>query len=174
MAFGGDGATMPMPLTEGLIHQNLGTQQIRLVRDWIPTQVSRTEASKLWIYQYRNSEAKEWNSFYAFPELEFLLPDWRVLDFWLCNHPDSNQVKNLLAVKFLRREREGGEAGEQEIYGKVMLVNNVVKRNLGGRTEVVRECTSEAERVVALQEAFGITLLESERLAIKETPKNLG
>lgn len=48
-----------------------------------------------------------------------------------------------------------------------MLVDGVVKRNLGGRTEIVRVCGTEAERIQALDEFFGITLTEAEKGGIR-------
>ena len=36
VGFGGDGASKPIALAEGPITRNIGTQEIRLVRDWIP------------------------------------------------------------------------------------------------------------------------------------------
>lgn len=157
---------MPMPLIDGLIHQNLGTQQIRLFRDWIPTQVQRTEESKLWIYQYRNSAEKEWNSFYSFPGVEFMALDWGVVNYWMTTHPTSHQRFNVLCIKFLRRLKECGDDDEYEIYGKRMLVNGVVKENLGGKTYVIAECRTEEERVAALKKYFEITLAEEEILGI--------
>lgn len=47
--------------------------------------------------------------------------------------------------------------------GKRMLVNGVVKENLGGRPEVVKVCETEGERVQTLGELFGITLDKEER-----------
>ncbi|KAK2678250.1 Arylamine N-acetyltransferase [Fusarium oxysporum f. sp. vasinfectum] len=135
VAFGGDGATMPMPLIDDLVHENLGTQQIRLKRDWIPHQVHKTEETKLWIYQYRNGQDKEWNSFYSFPGIEFFALDWDVVNWWINTHADSHQLRNVLTIKFLLRpvESEASFEGEMEVYGKRMLVNGVVKENLGGR-----------------------------------------
>ncbi|KAL0929906.1 arylamine n-acetyltransferase 1 [Colletotrichum truncatum] len=167
VAFGGDGATMPMPLVEGLVHENLGTQQIRLVREWLPSQVLRVESSKLWIYQYRNREAADWNSFYAFPEIEFLEPDWGVVNHWMSTHRDSNQVKNLLVVKFLRQKKVEADTDEQTICGKKMMVNNVVKQNLGGKTEIVQICATEESRISALEGFFDIKLMESEKAGIQ-------
>lgn len=166
VAFGGDGPTIPMPMVEGLVHLNLGTQQIRLVRDWLPDQVHRVDSSRQWIYQYRNSETAEWNSFYAFTEVEFLQPDWGVLNHWVCSHPDSNQLVRMLIVSFQRRRKEGGAAHEYEIVGKRMLVDDVIKENLGGKTSVVKQCRSEDERVQEIRERFGITLTQEERAAI--------
>ncbi|KAH7152940.1 hypothetical protein EDB81DRAFT_718566 [Dactylonectria macrodidyma] len=168
VAFGGDGALFPMPLIEGLVHQNLGTQQIRLVRDWIPHQVHKTEETKLWVYQYRNGVDKDWNSFYSFPGIEFYALDWGVVNFWIGAHPDSHQRFNMLVIKFLRRPKETeGKQEEHEIYGKRMLINNVVKENLGGKTRVVAECKSEADRIEALEKCFSIVLEAEEKDGIQ-------
>ncbi|KAJ4169089.1 hypothetical protein NW754_011021 [Fusarium falciforme] len=170
VAFGGDGATAPMPLINGLVHRNLGAQQIRLIRDWIPLQVHRSDESKVWIYQYRNHEDAEWNSFYSFPGIEFMDLDWGVVNWWINTHPSSHQRVNVLVIKFLRRSKEGKDGepdGGYEIYGKRMLVNGVVKENLGGRTRVVEELEGEDERLEALERYFGITLSEEEKEGIR-------
>src|ERR1700753_1694269 len=58
VGFGGDGATKPLPLIEDHITRNIGTQDIRLTRDFLPDQTERTPDRKLWVYQYRNSPEK--------------------------------------------------------------------------------------------------------------------
>ncbi|KAK6062525.1 arylamine n-acetyltransferase 1 [Seiridium cupressi] len=146
VAFGGDGPTAPLPLESGLIHQNLGTQQ------------------------YRNGADREWNSYYAFTEAEFMAADWGVINYWTSTSPDSHQTRTLLVVRFLGRTPEAGERVEEddwEIYGKRMLVNGAIKENLGGKTRVLAECNTEAERVEALKQHFGITLKEEEISSIK-------
>ncbi|KAI0389026.1 cysteine proteinase [Xylariaceae sp. FL0594] len=175
IAFGGDCATQPIPLVDGLVHTNLGGQQIRLVRGWLPSQLKRTERTKLWIYEYRNGEQADWNSFYAFAELEFMPNDWAVINSYTSTSPRSWQTGTVIAIKFLRRARKNvedgteGEEGEgqQEIYGKRMLVNDVIKENLGGRTSVIHECKTEEDRVAALEKYFGIRLTEEEKNGIK-------
>lgn len=90
------------------------------------------------------------------------------MNWYTGSSPDSFQTYRMIIVKFLRRLKEGeGEGGEEEIYGKRMLINGTIKENLGGKTRVVQECASEAERVKALEEWFGITLLEEEKVAIR-------
>ncbi|KAI0521427.1 hypothetical protein F5B22DRAFT_596790 [Xylaria bambusicola] len=168
IAFGGDCATRPLPLVDGLVHANIGAQEIRLVRDWIPTQLKRTEDSKLWIYEYRNGADKPWNPFYCFTLVEFMPNDWEVINVYASTSPKSWQTKTVITIKFLRRARAGGDKDdEQEIYGKRMLVNDVVKENLGGRTEVIYECKTEEDRVVALEKYFDLKLTEEEKSAIK-------
>lgn len=166
VGFGGDGATKPLPLISGHVTRNMGTQDIRLVHDHIPQQVDKSEHTKLWIYQYRNAVDKPWNSFYAFPEFEFLEADFKIMNWYTGSSPDSFQIYNMLIVKFLRRKKENGESGEEEIYGKRMLVNGTVKENLGGRTQIVQECTTEAERIEALDKWFGMRFTDEEKAAI--------
>ncbi|GAP86262.1 putative arylamine N-acetyltransferase [Rosellinia necatrix] len=182
IAFGGDCATLPLPLVDGLVHRNLGAQQVRLVRDWIPTQLRRTEDAKLWIYQYRNGPDLEWNSFYCFPLVEFMPNDWEVVNVFASTSPRCWQVKTVIAIKFLRRprEREGSDGdgdgngeGEEETYGKRMLVNDVIKENLGGRTSVIYECKDEADRVAALEKYFDIRLTDEEKNGIVGWPTAL-
>ena len=81
------------------------------------------------------------------------------------------ETQTVLVIKFLLRRADAdadGDGGEEEVYGKVMMVDGAVKRNLGkGKTEVVRVCESEEERVEALKEYFDITLTEEEREGIR-------
>ncbi|KAI2628302.1 cysteine proteinase [Xylaria nigripes] len=172
IAFGGDCATLPMPLVEGLVHRNIGTQEIRLIRDWIPTQLKRTEETKLWIYEYRNGPDMEWNPFYCFPLVEFMPNDWEVVNVYASTSPKCWQGGTVITMKFLRRARE--DDGEEEIYGKRMLVNGVVKENLGGRTAVIHECKTDEDRVTALEKYFDLRLTEEERNGIKGWRTALG
>lgn len=64
VAFGGDGASEPLPLVPGQVTRNIGTRDISLVRHFIPGQTNRSsDERKLWIYQYRNGQERDWNSF---------------------------------------------------------------------------------------------------------------
>ncbi|KAH7416817.1 arylamine N-acetyltransferase 1 [Cadophora sp. MPI-SDFR-AT-0126] len=169
VSFGGDGPTIPLPLTSGLTHLNLGTQEIRLLHSTIPQQLDQTKP--LWIYQYRNAPTQEWNSFYAFPETEFTEADFRVMNHWTSTSMESTnwQTRRVLVIRFLRGlvEGEGEERGKEGIVGKVMLVDGEIKRNDGGRTRSVKVCRSEEERIEALKVDFGIELTDEEREGIK-------
>jgi arylamine N-acetyltransferase len=164
VSFGGDGPTKPIPLISGTILQNLGTQEIRLIHDNIPCQ--QNAEPKFWIYQYRNSVDKEWNSFYAFPEMEFFINDFQIMNYFTSNFVGGTnfQTERVLVVRFLK-----GDGEEDGIVEKVMLVDGEVKRNHGGSTRVERVCGSEEERLEALKEVFGIRLVEEEVLGIRGT-----
>lgn len=166
VGFGGDGATKPVPLIHGHALPNIGTQEIRLIHDHIPPQTDRSERTKMWIYQYRNGKNMEWNSFYAFPEFEFLEADFYIMNWYTGSSPTSFQTFTCILIKFLRRQKEGGEEDEQEIFGKRMLVNEVIKENLGGKTKIVKECKTESERIEWLDKFFGMRFTDEERAGI--------
>ncbi|KAK4121287.1 arylamine N-acetyltransferase 2 [Parathielavia appendiculata] len=167
VGFGGDGMTVPMPLVNGLVHHNsLGTQEIRFVREFIPNQRFRGEgAHKMWVYQVRNGKDKNWVSFFAFQDqFEFFEEDFGNLNWYTSQSPESHQTWTPLAIRFLRGV---GEDGRARVVGKVMMVKGVIKRNLTGKTELVKACTTEEERVEALRELFGIHLTGEEVVSIR-------
>jgi arylamine N-acetyltransferase len=171
VGFGGDGPIQPLPLLDGHVVQNISTQELRLVQSRIPPQTLQDETNKMWIYQYRNNPSVEWNSFYAFPSLEFFAPDFEIMNYFISHSPDSFQTYRLLVVKFLRTQDENADAS---IHAKIMLVNDQVKVNTGGRTSVIQTCRTEEERVQALEKYFGIKLNEEERLGINGRSTELG
>ena len=156
IGFGGDGATKPVPMLDGATVHNLGSQEIRLIRDQIPGQINPSQL--YWIYQYRNSKDAEWNSYYAFPGTEFSEADFGIINWWTSTCPQSFQTTTVLVVKFYR--------GHDQIVGKVMLIDNVIKKNMGGKTEVVAILRSEYERVAALKEWFGLELSRIDQASI--------
>ena len=159
VGFGGDQPTKPLPLVDGRTTHNLGTQEVRLVFDTIPQQVDQSK--KLWIYQYRNGPDLPWNSFYCFPELEFLHHDYEIMNYYTSNSVGETnfQTRTLLIVKFLR---EG-----ENICGKIMLVNGEVKENMGGKTALLKTFKTEQERVDGLKNYYGITLIDEEVQGVK-------
>lgn len=187
VAFGGDGWTSPMPLIPNYTRTNLFTQQIRLSHGNLTAQTQKGQ--KYWIYEYRNGGGSdmEWNAFYAFTELEHLMADFRVMNYFTSEAEASFQRWKCLVVRFLREGevpgclegyREGvngyvgGGGGNEEgdevrIVGKVMLVGDKVKVNVDGKTKVVQVCRTERERVEALRKWFDMELNEEEIEGIK-------
>ncbi|KAJ6023766.1 hypothetical protein N7540_004563 [Penicillium herquei] len=169
VAFGGDGPTRPIPLISGSTIQNLGSQEVRLIQGNIPKQ-SRSE-QKLWVYQYRNSADRDWNSFYSFGEFEFFQEDFEVINRY--TSWEAVARGNQWIVKFLR----GGETsalpilpGEipdtnghavddsmVQIVGKIMYVNGVVKLNMGGKTRIIDSLETEEEKLAGLKKWFNFS-----------------
>ena len=155
VGFGGDGPTTPLPLTPGVVARNLGSQEVKLIYENIASNVDPEQ--RLWIYQIRNHETDEWKDCYCFPELEFLPQDFEVMNFFVSNSPASWFTKTVVAVKMLLDEQ-----GEN-VVGKEMLLGAEVKRNMGGKTQLVKTCATEDERIEVLKDVFGLVLSEEER-----------
>ncbi|ROV89778.1 hypothetical protein VSDG_08613 [Cytospora chrysosperma] len=192
IGFGGDGMTAPLPLNDDPemgqypVHRNLGTQEVRITRGTLPGTFARGgQGNPVWFYEYRNRSGEEWSRYYAFGDHEATIWDLECANYWVSSHPDSFQRKQILVVKFLQIASEtlqkaaGGVAeGVTEydrdetmtpridIVGKMMLVDGVVKRNIGQKTERIELCRTEGERVRALKDYFGITLSDEEKEGI--------
>lgn len=162
VAFGGDGPIRPLLLQHAAIVPNLHTQQMRLVSEYLPEQSDKTSPMRVWVYQIRNSEEKDWVAFYSFYEVETLLPDLEMAAFWVCRCEESHQLGSVLVIKFLRRK----EDGDVTVSGKVMLAGDTVKENMDGKTRAVYICKSEEDRLRALREYFGLYLDEAEQRGI--------
>jgi len=160
VGFGGDGPTAPVLMEHGHVQRNLGAQEIRLVRGAFLGSVAGPE---FWFYEYRNAAEAQWNTYYAFPEMEFTAADFEGMNFWTATSARSFQIEQVLVVRFVR-DQEGEEVA---VGGKYMLHNGKVKRNFGGKTELVLECRTEHERIAALQKYFNITLTEAQRKGIE-------
>lgn len=182
VGFGGDGPTSPLALSANPNQEpeavtNLGSQDVRLRRGVFPETV-REEANQVWFYEYRNGKASAWNTYYAFGESEASHWDLQCANFWVVTHPDSFQRKQILSVKFIRggiggtetsleKGRNGEAPGEVAVVGKIMLADDVIKRNMGGKTETLKHCGTELERTKALEVYFGIYLTEEEKQGIE-------
>ncbi|KAB8265341.1 arylamine N-acetyltransferase 1 [Aspergillus pseudonomiae] len=154
VGYGGNGPRSPLPLVDGPIHENIGTQTMRLVYEPLPGSRQRQ-----WNYQTRNAEDQPWIHNYAFTEMEFFQRDFEVMNFFTSYHSDCFLTSHLLVVKYLR---EG-----DEVYGKMVFDGDKIKKNEGGKNILVQTCMSERERVDALRDQFGIELTEDEQNGIQ-------
>ncbi|RSM13881.1 hypothetical protein CDV31_005630 [Fusarium ambrosium] len=109
----------------------------RFIRDFIPGQVSRAPEHGVWQYQCRNSDAQPWRTFFSFSDaVEWLPPDFGVINCFATVSLDSSAVTSMCVVKFLRRVATDGKDGQapkgqqQEVFGKWMLINELVKESL--------------------------------------------
>ncbi|GMG29994.1 unnamed protein product [Aspergillus oryzae var. brunneus] len=146
--------TSPLPLVEGPVHENIGTQTMRLAYEPLPGSRQRQ-----WIYYTRNAEDQLWIHNYAFTEMEFFQRDFELMSFFTSCHSDCFLTSHLLVVKYLR---EG-----DEVYGKIVLDDDKIKKNDGGKNVLLQTCMTERARVEALKDQFGIELTEEEQNGIQ-------
>ena len=158
VGFGSNGPTQPLPLdTEHSHLKNIAPADVRLLYDSIPENTNRSQ--KLWIYQHRNDEQSPWLPMYCFTELEFLPQDYETMNFQTSQSRTSWFTYKVAVVKMILEE--------EEVVGTLMLVGGDLKRRMKGRTEDLKACKIEEDRVQALGEWFGIKLEDEERAGIR-------
>ena len=158
VGFGSNGPTQPLPLdSEPSQLKNIAPADVRLVYDNIPENTNRSQ--KLWIYQHRNDAQSPWLPMYCFTELEFLPQDYETINFQTSQSRTSWFTYKIVVVKKILEEGE--------VVGTLMLVGGDLKRRIKGRTEDLKVCKIEEDRVQALEEWFGIKLGVDERAGIR-------
>ncbi|KAK0937992.1 hypothetical protein LTR29_010440 [Friedmanniomyces endolithicus] len=177
--FGPQGPSRPLAVREGEVGRQVAPAEMRVVFEAIPQMLDRTQ--RVWIYQHRYEEGKEWVPMYCFTELEFIETDVVAMNFapWL--NPQTFFTHKVVAVRFTTdRESDecpgspGEEALEGEIDGSLTLNQSVLKWRRRGRKVMEVQFSTDEERQAALEEYFGIVLAEEDRQVIKGTAAEVG
>jgi arylamine N-acetyltransferase len=157
VGFGSSGPTHPLPLVENEISVNVGTQEMRLMHDTIPD--FTRPGQKLWLYQYRHATDQPWLPAYAFSEIEFTPSDFMMMNYFTSTHCTSWFTYLIVCVKMVLEDGQ--------IVGDITLAGNEVKKRIKGESTVLALCTSEEERLKALDEFFGVKLSSAEKDGIR-------
>jgi arylamine N-acetyltransferase len=111
----------------------------------------------------------------CFTTLEFLPQDYAVMSYYINNSPQSWFTTTVVAVKMVlddeqreddKQSSNGEQTKEEVVVGKEMLCGAELMRNMGGKTQLVKTCATEQERVDVLRDVFGLVLTEEERMGI--------
>ena len=148
VGFGSSGPTHPMPLVQNEISTNVGDQEMRLIQTCIPDLTNPSQ--KLWEYQHRNGADQPWLPTYCFMETEFTPNDFMMMNYFTSTHRTSWFTNRIVCVKMIMEEGE--------IIGDVTLFDRELKKRVKGKSEMLADCTSEEERVKALDEFLGVKL----------------
>jgi len=120
-----------------------------------------------------------WEAQYAFSTLEFLPQDFEIMNLYTSTSPRIWFTQKIVCTRFLLEGENGSclpnETGDEKekqlvdgkIVGQMILNQDVVKRRIGDRSEVVEEVKTEEDRVQALRKWFGIRLTEGEKRGIR-------
>lgn len=161
VGFGANGPIAPLPLTPNTISPHINPASMRLVNENIAENAD--PGQRLWIYQHRQSDrdGDGWMPQYCFTELEFLPVDYEMMNFYTSQSRQSWFTQVVVVVRFLIDQDKSG------LIGTDIMMGGEVKRRVKGETEVLRNNVTEAERIKALEEIFGIRLGEAERRGIR-------
>lgn len=97
------------------------------------------------------------------------------MSYYVNNSPQSWFTTTVVVVKMILddeqreddKQSSNGEQTEEVVVGKEMLSGADLMRNMGGKTQLVKTCATEQERVDVLRDVFGLVLTEEERMGIR-------
>ncbi|KAJ5172404.1 hypothetical protein N7492_004997 [Penicillium capsulatum] len=159
VGFGRNCATKPIPLKDGAIATFIGASEMRLIRDTLVEFTDKTQ--KVWIYQIRDNPKSPWVPNICFSDIEFLPQDFEVINFSVSQRRASWFTQIFVCMRMVT------DFEKQEIVGQYIISGKELKRRIHGQTEVLQTFQSEADRVKALAQYFGMHLRQSETEGIR-------
>lgn len=139
---------------------------VRLVHRHI---APNTTGHKAWVLELKNTTTNKWSGGYCFTEFEWLPQDFEIINYRTSKDPKSWFTYKLALARTLIDEETRTKA-----IGMITLTERKVARRIGtGEKEVLVEAKSEAERVQALRQWFGIVLTPEEERGIRSMPSEI-
>jgi len=163
VGFGAGGPTHPLELVPDRVELNVPpSQSVRLRHDAIPENEHRQ--NKLWILERRDEDREnaQWQPLYCFDDAICFLPQ----DFEIMNYFSSTHRQSFFTFKIVCSKALLSESGD-EIVGEVVMNDNEVHRNVGGKKETLEKLRTEPQRIEALRKYFGIQLGEAAAAGIR-------
>lgn len=158
VGFGSNGPIKPLLLDTDLSQtQGIAPAEMRLVKRNL--EANTDPHQRLWVFEHRNDAKSEWLAMYCFTEVEFLPQDYEMMNFWTSQSRKTWFTWRIVVVRLVMEEGE--------LVGTMGLVGAELKRRVGGKTEVLRVCEGEGERLEVLREWFNIELSDFEKVGIK-------
>lgn len=173
VGMGAMGPNLPYPLRDGFETTSVAPRKIRLQLRSIAESYAKPSRSssgsagapKMWCYDLcyepNGSAEDKWVPVYCFTETEFLPQDYQMMSFFTSTHRGSS-----FFTRFVTCTKMIMDEAKEKIIGNVTLFGGTVRESIGSDRKVLKECTSEDERVAALAEIFDVKLADDEREAI--------
>lgn len=155
VGFGGNGPIQPMKLDKsGTVEKHISPATCRL--QWRNIDANTDPTQRLWVLELRINEENEFVTVYCFTELEFIPGDYEKINYYIGSSGMTFFTRVIIGEKKIL-----GDDGE--ISGSLILGNNDLKWRIHGAKIKQVKFESEADRVRALEEHFGIKLNQAER-----------
>ncbi|KAL6703436.1 N-malonyltransferase fdb2 [Coniothyrium glycines] len=163
VGMGAMGPNLPYPLVDGLEIISVAPRKIRLQCRAIPESYG-TQSNKQWCYNVCYDPSKgvenEWVPTYCFTETEFLPQDYEMMSWFTSTHKTSFFTRHVTSTVMVLDE------ARENVIGNITLFEAAIRRTIGHDRQLVKECATEAERIAAMGECFGIKLTPEEQAGI--------
>lgn len=165
VGFGANGPIVPMPLDHsGVDREHIKPAASRLQYRNIPGNTDPSQ--RLWVYEHRQDKESDWTMMYCFTELEFIPSDYALMNYYTSTSKHTFFTRTIVVEKKIL-----DDAGE--LAGQMIMSDKDLKWRLHGRKEKQIDFESEADRLGALEEHFGIRFGEVERVGIQGLPSEI-
>jgi arylamine N-acetyltransferase len=155
VAFGADGPVVPMPLDrEGTVMPHISPAKARL--QWRNIHGDTDPNQRLWVYEHRRNDGEEWEVKYCYTELEFQPCDYNIMNYYTSTSNKTFFTREIVVDKKILDE-------QGEYAGSLIMSKNILKWRIHGEKKKEIEFETEAERLQALEEHFGMRFGEAER-----------
>lgn len=160
VGMGAMGPNMPYPLQDGFETISIAPRRIRIQRRAIAESYG-DHSNKLWCYDacYDPLEDGEsvWTPIYCFTETEFLPQDYEIMSWFTSTHKSSFFTRYLTSTRMIMDD------AQEKIIGNLTLFESTIRETIGSDKKVVKECTTEEERLKALEEFYVIEITDEEK-----------
>ncbi|EJU04809.1 cysteine proteinase [Dacryopinax primogenitus] len=156
--FGGTGLIGPIELKHGATREGPAAEEHRILKGH-PLNAATRDLSG-WTVEWRGVDAP-WRPLFQFSEAELYPNDYEALSFAFCGRADGCGPfwTDILCMRPFR--------AEDGTIGRMTMMNGAIKRRLNGKSEVMKQVTTEEERVEALKKYFDILITEEDSAFIQ-------
>lgn len=160
VGYGANNSIVPLSLEkEGEVVNAIHQETIRIIRTSLDGNEDQDPRQKVWVFQHRLNPDNSWRNCYCFTELEFWPEDFEVMNTSTSQSPRRFFTQRAFCTKMILDE------SGKKIVGRLTLQTEI-KRSVDGQSEVIKEFTTEDDRLAALKEFFDIELSRSDASSI--------
>jgi arylamine N-acetyltransferase len=164
VGMGSMGPNLPYPIRDGFETTSVAPRKVRLQSRAIAESYG-PGSNKLWCYDVcynptDDAAANVWVPVYCFTETEFLPQDYEIMSWYTSTNKNSFFTKYVTSTKMVMDD------AQELIVGNVTLFGGDIKESIGSDRRVLKDCTTEDERIEALKEVFGIELTDEQKKGI--------
>lgn len=142
---------------DGEVVNGIHQETIRIIHTGL--EASENPDQKYWVYQHRLNPDNTWRNCFCFTELEFWPEDFEVMNLSTSQSPKRFFTQRAFCTKMILDE------SGKKIVGRLTLETQL-KRSVNGQSEVLKEFSTDDDRLAALKEFFDIEFSRSDAASI--------
>lgn len=157
VGFGGNGIVYPMLLKENIVVPGVELEEFKFEYNILPQYIKN---KKMWYLLHRNNKNSIWIPNYVFTNEEFIYEDYKVMNFNAYTNENLPFVNNIIITKVIEEDNK---------LGRLILLNNILKKRINGKNIIIEEFKSEKERIIKIYKWFNINIKQNQMKYIENS-----